>query len=238
MLRSFSRPLLGLLSAAFLLATSPMPVMSLSLEDTQKKLEVIAVFTLISEKGEFYQIVQGDTLVIPLFLQAAAADQMLKSQGAPKGQIQAFSLNLFLKKADELRSAAEKSGKKLATPIVVPEDDMAKAKEILRSEGLSSEAITKGLRTPIFFAEPMIAIDTPSGNRSIFFADYGQLQRSIARLPDDKRAQVKEKVADLDVVLEFIRKSETDQYSFMPTEDYAKLRNEYLKTSGDSSTKK
>ena len=216
--------------------------MSLSLEDTQKKLDVVAVFVLINEKGEFYQISQGDTIVIPLYLQADAAqgqlEKVLKTEKGLKGSIQPYSLNLFYKKTEALLKAAEKRGKKLATPIVIPEDEMAKATQILKSQGLSDEQIKAGLRVPVFFADPMITAKTPNGNRQVFFVGYSQLQKSIAALPADQRGKVKERVADLDVILNLIQESKDDKYAFMATEDYLKLREEYLKNQGKPSPNK
>ena len=207
--------------------------MSLSLEDTQKKLEVVAVFALVNEKGEFYQISQGNDLVIPLFLQAAAAkgqlNKFIKSEKGLKGFVQPYSLNIFYKEADKLRKAAEKRGKRLATPLVIPEVEMAKATQILKAQGLSDEKIKAGIRAPIFFAEPMITVKTANGDRQVFFVSYSQLQEGIAGLPADQRGKVKERVADLDVILNLIQESKDDKYAFMATEDYLRLRQEYLK---------
>ena len=207
--------------------------MSLSLEDTKKKLDVVAVFVLINDKGEFYQISQGDTIVIPLYLQADAAkgqlEKVLKSEKGLKGSVQPYSLNIFYKEADKLRKAAEKRGKRLATPLVIPEAEMAKATQILKAQGLSDEKIKAGIRAPIFFAEPMITVKTTNGDRQVFFVSYSQLQEGIAVLPADQRRKVKERVADLDVVLDLIQKSKDDKYAFMATEDYLRLRQEYLK---------
>ena len=241
MIRSLSKILLCVSSAVVLSIASVLPARSLSLGDTQKKLEVIAVFALVNDKGEFYRITQGDTLVIPLYLQASAAkdqlEQLLKSQQGLKGRIRAFSLNVFYEQANELRKNAESSGKKLATPIVIPESDMAKAVQILRSEGMPDAKITAGLRTPVFFAEPMLTAKTPNGERQVFFVDYSQLQQGIAALPADIRGGVKERVADLDVILSLIQESQKDQYVFMPSEDYSRLRQEYFKTQFKSQPK-
>lgn len=208
--------------------------MSISPEDAQKKLEVVAVFVLVNENGDFYEMSQGDMVVIPLYLQASNAksqlDQLLKSQKGLKGRIQAFSLNLFYKKAEELRKAVELKGKKLETPIVIPESDMTKAVEILKSEGVPEEKIKSGLRAPIFFAEPMISAKTPSGDRQVFFVGYNQLQQGIEALPADKRGSVKARAADLQVVLDLITATKEDKYAFMATEDYIKLREEFLKS--------
>ena len=242
MVGSLHKVLLSIASAVVLSTASALPAMSLSPEDTQKKLEVIAVFVLVNDKGEFYQVTQGDTSVIPLYLQAAAArgqlDRLLKSQKGLKGRIQAFSLNLLYKQADDLRQNLESSGKKLSTPIVISEANMNRASQILKSEGLDEKKIQEGLRTPIFFSEPMITVKTSYGDRQVFFVDYYQLQQAIEKLPADQRGRVKERVADLEVILELIRESKDDQYAFMPTEDYQKIREEYVKNQPQPKGKK
>ena len=202
--------------------------MSISPQEVQKKLEVVAVFALANDEGVLYEISQGETSVVPLYLQARVAqkqlDMLLRSKKDLKGQILAFSLNRFYEKANRLRKTIESAGRSLETPLVIPEDDMAKAAAILKAEGLSDEKIKTGLRVPVFFAEPMLLAETPEGAKQVFFVSYDQFVEGIEALPEDRRSTLKQRVADLEVVLSLIEKSDEDQYIFFPTADYLSLR--------------
>lgn len=231
--KAFTKSFLAVASAVLLELSSISPAMSISPEQVQKKLEVIAVFVLINEDGEFYQISQDDVALIPLYLSASNAqsqlDKLLGSNQGLKGQVQAFSLNLFYKKAEQLRLSPQLSGKKLATPIITQEEDMDRAVEILKSEGVSSEKIERGLRVPVFFSEPMISAQTSDGDRDVFFMSYNQILRSIQRLPANSRDALKVRVADLDFVLNLIAQEERDRFVFEATDDYIALMEKLLK---------
>lgn len=217
-------------SATFLNFALALPVMSISPQEAQKKLEVVAVFALANDEGVLYEISRGDASVVPLYLQARVAktqlELLLKSREDLKGQgqILAFTLNRFYEKANQLRKNMKSAGKSLVTPLVIPEADMAKAVGILQSEGLSDEQIKTGLRVPVFFSEPMLFTKTSQGTRRIFFMGYNQLDEAIKALPRDRQATIKKRVADLQTVLSLIEKSDDDIYAFFPTEDYLELR--------------
>ena len=238
-MRLVSKTLLGIFSAAALNLSLIAPVMSISLEDTQKKLDVVAVFVLVDDRGDFYQISQGDMQIVPLYLRLSDADsqlkQFLESNKSSKARIAAYSLNVFNKKTADLRKLVAEKGKRLETPVVIPEADMTKGRDILREEGLSDANIASGLRVPVFFAEPMVVgTDSKGKKREIFFMSFSQLQQAVSVFPEDERSKLKIRVADLQVVLESIQRDKEDRYIFMPTEDYSKIRKEMLESKGAS----
>ena len=224
--------------SSFLLNLSfSIPVMSISPEEVRNKLGVIAVFVLTDEKGNLYDIKRDDTVVVPLYLRLSDARRQLTkvvvSSADSKARIQAYALNVFFEKANELRKSQQLIGKSLDTPIVVPEYDMSKAIEILKTQGVSVEKIKAGLRVPVFFAEPMISARTSNGDRQVFFISYSQLKSGLAALPATQRKAAKERVADLQVVLDLIENSEEDVYEFMASEGFLGLRKSYLESQKD-----
>ena len=231
---SFAKALLGIVSAASLNLSLVCPAISITPEDAQKKLEVIAVFALVNERGEFYEVSLDETIVVPGYLKASTAqkqlDNLLNTKKELKGTIVAFSLNLFNKKVAQLLKLAESKGINMKSTIVVEQPDMVKAREILKSEGRSDSEIEKGLRVPIFFAEPMLLGKTSAGMRQVFFASYSQLREALEALPEEKRKGIKERVADLDVVLDVIKNTDEDIYAFAATRDYVTLRDSYLES--------
>ena len=208
--------------------------MSISPEDVRNKLSVIVVFVLTGENGELYESSNGDTVIVPLYLRLSDArgqlSKVVASSVNAKARIQAYALNVFFEKTNELRKGPDLQGKKLDTPIVVPEFDMSKAVEILQAQGVPSQQIKAGLRVPVFFAEPMIGAKTADGERQVFFMSYSQLQAGLAALPAAQRKGVKERVADLQVVLDLIKESDEDVYEFMASESYIDLRRSYLES--------
>jgi len=233
--KAFAKTLLGLVSVVAINLSTVCPVMSISPEDVQKKLRVIAVFVLVNEQRDFFEVNRDDKVIVPVYLKATSAkkqlDNLLKSKKGIKGSIEVFSLDLFYKKAEKLRKLAQSKDLKLETPIVVERADMDRAKDILRSEGLSDEDVARKLRVPIFFAEPMIGSRSSDGRmRQVFFVSHEQLLEAIALLPQDGRDDVKERVADIGIVLDLMKNTKDDDYLFMPTKDYLAIQESYLKS--------
>lgn len=210
-----------------------MPVMSIEPEEARKKLQVVAVFVLVNQRGDFYQISSGSSDTIPLYLREADAQaQLQKLVDNTKdldARVQAYSLNLFYDKAERLFELSRLKNKDLLVPIVGSAFDRSKAVEILREEGLSDGQIEKQLRVPVFFSDPMMVAAAKGGNREVFFMSYDQLLERINGLPKSARQNVKKRVANLDVVMRLIEETEDDRYVFMETPDYARLRKAYLK---------
>ena len=189
---------------------------------------------LINEKGDFYQIVRDGLRIVPVYLRIADAnyqlEQFLKSNKGAKVSIAAYSLNRFFKEVVVLRKSVEAQGRKLEAPVVVPEEDMNKAREILQTQGFSDSEIKSGLRIPVFYAEPMVAAPDSTGRqRELFFMSFDQLQQATNLLTVERKSLLKFKVADLQVVLGFIQADEDDKYAFMQTKDFSRIREEFLK---------
>ena len=78
-----------------------------------------------------------------------------------------------------------------------------------------------------FFAEPML-LGKPWDASG--FSQHSQLREALEALPEEKRKGIKERVADLDVVLDVIKNTDEDIYAFAATRDYVTLRDSYLES--------
>ena len=228
----FAKAFLRVFSVAAFNLSLLSPVMSISLEEAQKKLDVVAVFVLVNENGGFYEIKRDDAIVIPLYLKASSAkkqlDALMSSQQGLKGNVRVYSLSFFYSQADKLRELARSKGGKLSTPVIVEESDMIKAKEILAAQGVSAQETQKLLRVPVFYAQPMLIGEYESGRRELFFLSHHQLLESITTLPQDKRDSIKVKVADIAQVLSLIKNTKEDKFAFVATKDYQEVREKVL----------
>ena len=227
MIRHF-RETLAFASFVFMVSFMPIPVGALSPEDVSKKLGAIIVFVLTDERGGFHRYPSADVDLIPLYLSSSDAqarlNELASANKKSSAQLKFFRLDYFYEQLKELRQRGAKAGRKVESRIVSSQADMDKAVEMLVKEGVSLGEIRKGIKTPVFYTEPMIASGAGGSTKNLFFLSYSQLDSAIQRFVQSKPSSgFKLKVADLSVVLDHILKSKDDVYSFVATEDGVKI---------------
>lgn len=189
-----------------------------------KKLSVIPVFILTNDKGVPLPIPRDKTLILPLYLDRAQADQELanfnKTNPSLKAQVLALPLNVANEKVEELNKQL-KDGLTLVAPVVSREVDRQQAVAILKGQGLSDKQIQEGLSTPVFFTKPFLTINTPEGQRGVFFFRYDEMQKALAGMKDSSK--LVPQAADLTAALREIIKAKDDVFVFFPTPDYFRL---------------
>lgn len=217
-----------LLAAATLVSAAPVlmpsPVQAIPEAEAIKKLSVIPVFVLTNEQGVPLPIPRDKTLILPMYLERSMADRELanfrKANPQVKAQVLALPLNVATEKVEELNKQL-KDGRTLVAPIVSRDEDREQAAAILRKQGLSDKQIAEGLNTPVFFTKPFLTINTPEGQRGVFFFRYDEMQKALAALPDAKKLEPQ--AADLTAALREIIKAKDDVFVFFPTPDYFTL---------------
>ncbi|MFZ9229847.1 MAG: hypothetical protein ACO23C_04900 [Prochlorococcaceae cyanobacterium] len=189
-----------------------------------KKLSVIPVFVLTNDQGVPLPIPRDKTLILPMYLERSMADRELanfrKANPQLKAQVLALPLNVATEKVDELNKQL-KDGRTLVAPIVTRDQDREQAVAILKKQGLTDKQIQDGLNTPVFFTKPFLTINTPEGQRGVFFFRYDEMQKALAALPDAKKLEPQ--AADLTAALREIIKAKDDVFVFFPTPDYFNL---------------
>ena len=216
------------LAAAPLLAASPLlataPALAIPEAEAIKKLAVIPVFVLTNPQGVPLPIPRDKTLILPLYLERSQADKEManfnKANPQIKAQVLALPLNVANDKVDELNKQL-KDGRTLVAPVVSREQDRQQAIAILKKQGLTDKQIQDGLNTPVFFTKPLLTINTPQGQRGVFFFRYDDLQKALAGVQDAK--QLEPQAADLTAALREIIKAKDDSFVFFPTPDYFAL---------------
>jgi hypothetical protein len=214
----------GLLSTGLL---NPQPARAIPEAEAIKKLDVIPVFVLTDDKGVPLPIPREKSLVLPLYLESAKANQQLAElrKGNPglKAQVVAVPLNVMNIKVADLNKQLKDKTKPLVAPVVGNESDRQQAVALLKAQGLSDKQINEGLSIPVFFTKPFLSIKTPAGPRGVFYLSYQELQNSLAKLPAADRDKLKPQVADLTAVLREIIKAPEDSYVIFPTPEYFRL---------------
>jgi len=233
--RQISRGLAPTLMAAGVLAAgllptgllNPQPAHAIPEAEAIKKLDVIPVFVLTDDKGVPLPIPRDKSLVLPLYLESAKANEQLamlrKSNPNLKVQVVAVPLNVMNTKVAELNKQLKDKTKPLVAPVVGNDGDRKQAVSLLKAQGLSEKQINEGLNIPVFFTKPFLSIQTPDGPRGVFYLSYQELQNSLAKLPAADRDKLKPQVADLTAVLREIIKSPQDSYVIFPTPEYFRL---------------
>lgn len=219
-----------LIASSSLLAAdlvTPRASHSSALEQVGERLQVVAVFVVVDQAGNYYQVQEGDVVIIPLYLDRASAEKQAGKLASGTAFVRPYSLDIFYKKAATMKEALKAEGKRLETPLVVLNADLSKAYSILESEG-SSQDVKDGLRVPVFFTEPMITANTPRGIKRLFFFNYGQLEEALGEVDIKKRRGLKVRVADMQVVLDLMASPAGGDFVFMATRDYLDLRLKYL----------
>ena len=216
------------LAAAPLLAGAPLlasaPVLAIPEAEAIKKLAVIPVFVLTNAQGVPLPIPRDKTLILPLYLERKQADTELanfnKANPQIKAQVLPIPLNIANEKVEELNKQL-KDGRTLVAPVVSRDQDRQQAVAILKKQGLSDKQIQDGLTTPVFFTKPFLTINTPQGQRGVFFFRYDDLQKALAGTPD--ATKLEPQAADLTAALREIVKAKDDVFVFFPTPDYFAL---------------
>jgi hypothetical protein len=223
-----------LLAAATLVSLPPVllprPAVAIPEAEAIKKLAVIPVFLLTNDQGVPLPIPRDKTLILPLYLERSMAERELanfnKANPKLKAQVLALPLNVATEKVDELNKQL-KDGRTLVAPIVTREQDRQQAVAILKKQGLSDKQIQEGLNTPVFFTKPFLTINTPEGQRGVFFFRYDELQKALAAVPDNKKLEPQ--AADLTAALREIINAKDDVFVFFPTPEYFSLVEEQQK---------
>ena len=212
---------LDCISAVALL--QPLPAMAIPQAEAMKKLAVIPVFVLTDTKGIPLPLERNKALVLPLYLDRAKANQELaaftKANPTIKAGVLPMPMNVALERVQEINKSLK--DRKLLSPVIPLPADLNQARTLLGKQGLDQKAIQEGLAVPVFFTQPLITIQTPQGERGLFFFDYASLQKAMAGIPD--RSKLTVQAADLSAVMDQIVKQPKDTYAFYPTPDYFQL---------------
>ena len=220
----------GLIATSFSIAIAAHRAEAIPESDALKKLEVIPVFVITDAKGIPLPIPRRDSLVLPLYLEKERAYQELESlmeanPGLTAG-VTPVPLNRMNEKIVELNNQRRDKSKKLIAPVVMNDEDIAKANRLLRDEGISQEEIEKSLNVAVFFTQPFLTLNTPNGPKGVFFLSYRDLEDALKRLPEEERRILKPRAADLTAVLKEITKAEEDSFVIFPTREYFRLTEE------------
>ncbi|MFY8149575.1 MAG: hypothetical protein ACOVNL_10225 [Prochlorococcaceae cyanobacterium] len=224
--------LLGVGSSLALTAAAP-PAHAIPEAEAVKKLSVVPVFILTNDKGMPLPIPKDKTLILPMYLEKAKADQALADFSKANPQIKAQVVALPLNVANERITALSKElkdGRTLVAPVIPADADRQQAAQILKQQGLSQKEIDEGLSLPVFFTKPFLTVKTPQGPRGVFFMSYADLQKALAGVPN--KAELKVQTADLTAVLREIIKAKEDSYVFFPTAEYFRLVEEQKRKAG------
>ena len=164
----------------------------------------------------FFKKANG-SVYAPLFLERNAAELFRSSIQTKKiVSVVPMRLNEAKKLVDEISRYPENKSAVMNAQIRVVEADMNEASKILSKDGFTPAQIASGMQVPIFYTEPMIQFSTPTGLKKAFYFNFEQLQNQLreSTAPEARRAVIK--VADLNVVLSTIMKSDKDVYAFFP----------------------
>jgi hypothetical protein len=73
----------------------------------------------------------------------------------------------------------------------------------------------------VFFTKPFLTINTPQGQRGLFFFRYDDLQKALSGTADAGKLELQ--AADLTAALREIIKAKEDVFVFFPTPEYFTL---------------
>ncbi|MCT0225160.1 Tic22 family protein [Synechococcus sp. CS-1328] len=227
--RRFAGLALGLQTALIaatggLALTAPIPAQAIPEAQAVKKLAVVPVFILTNEKGAPLPIPREKTLILPMYLERAKADQALadfsKANPSIKARVVALPMNVANEKITAL-SKEVKDGRTLIAPVIPADVDRQQAVQILKQQGMAEKEINEGLSIPVFFTKPFLTVKTPEGPRGVFFLSYADLQKALTGVPDKAKLQIQ--AADMTAVMREIIKAKDDSYVFFPTREYFRL---------------
>ena len=202
----------------------PSPAYAIPKNEAIAKLKNIVVYVITSSKDEFVFSQRGDLSIVKVFMSKNSALSELaefqKSDRLFRGSLQRYTLDkLYPIIESSTKTLTESSARKFIFPIVNEVPNTDKAKEILLSQGLSQDVITKNLRVPVFYTEPMINMTYPGNSvRQMFFTEYSSLAGFLSKL--NPRRDPKIKVLNLDQVLEIIIDERKDIFGIYPNAQY------------------
>ena len=203
------------------------PAFAIPEEAALKKLAVIPVFLLTSEKGIPLPIPRGDNLILPMFLQKDRANEELatfeKANPNATAKVSAIPMNAANDRVNQMNIKLKETGKQIVTPIVGSSEDMNQAVAILEKQGVSKEDIQKGLSVPVFFHKPFLTIKTPEGSRGVFFMTYKDATNAAGRVQGAKPEIM---AVDLSNALAQIVDEKEDRFVFYPTTAFFALMKE------------
>ena len=214
--------------ASLPLALPLQPALAIPEAEAIKKLAVIPVFLLTSDKGVPLPIPQGnDKLLLPMFLEKPRAEQelemFLKTNPEAKAKVSAIPMNVANDRVNAMNEKLKSAGKQIVTPVVSSQEDLDQAAALLRKQGVSQEEIAKGLSIPVFFHQPFLTVKTPDGVRGVFFLSYSDATKAAAGI---QGAKPEVQAADLTNALAQIIEEKKDEFVFYPTQAFFKLMKE------------
>ncbi len=219
--RRLQRPMAAALACVGLLLPA-MPARAIPEAEALKKLSVVPVFILTNPEGSPLPIPRDNGLVLPMYLEQARAQKELemfrKSNPTIQARVLPVPLNIANEKVAEINSRLK--DKKLLAPVIVNDDDFARAVQMLKRQGVPDKDISEGLSVPVFFSKPFITVNTPKGTKAVFFLSYADAERAAARLKDTK---VELLAADITVALQQMVQQQQDSFLFYPTQAFFEL---------------
>lgn len=213
----------GVLLAAVVALCGIRPVLGIPETEATRKLSVIPVFIIADEKGNPLPIPREKALLLPLYLDREQAQTELANARKANPNLKAQLLPVPLDAAQTRIAEVNKtlSGRKVVAAVVPRRRDREQAIQLLRRQGLDDKAIREGLVLPVFFTRPFLTVQTPEGQRALFFLDYASMEQALTRIPE--RSKLQPQVADITVVLAEIIKQPKDSFAFFPTPEYFQL---------------
>lgn len=222
---AFARPLqrpmaTALVCAGLMLPT--LPARAIPEAEALRKLSVVPVFILTNPEGTPLPIPRDSGLVLPMYLEPARAQKELemfrKANPSVQARVLPVPLNIANERVAEINSKL--TDKKLLAPVIVNEDDFARAVQMLKRQGVSDKDISEGLSVPVFFSKPFITVNTPKGTKAVFFLSYADAAQAATRVKDTK---VELLAADITVALQQMIQQQQDSFVFYPTQAFFEL---------------
>lgn len=210
-----------------MLGIGAMPALAIPEAEALKKLEVVAVYVVVSAEGQPAFVVDQespDQLVLPMFMKAERAQQeqetLATGSNTEGSRVVPLPLNIAFERNKKLvqEIRAQDESKSLVTLLVPAQEDFEKAEEILLAEGIAQDEIATNLRVPVFFTDPPISITLPGTDEAkiALFFNYSQLQQAKQAVPD---FEGEDRVVDWLQAINIVIQNEEDRYFFFPTED-------------------
>jgi len=200
---------------------------SLTPKQVSQKLDVVLVFLIAEKVNNEYKMMffnnASGFVSSPWFLTRKSAEAF-KSTIKTKKMVEIISLPLPKAQGafEETAALPDNKNKIFKAPLYAADVDAEEATKILLAEGYTLEQIRQGVQVPVFYTEPMAVVSTSNGAKKAYFFSYKQMQDRLKSLSGVDTKDLKIKVADLNVVLAAIAKSEKDEFIFHPTPAYIK----------------
>ena len=215
---------ISLQASALIPVLFPSPAFAIPKNEAIAKLKNIVVYVITSSKDEFVFSQRDDLSIVKVFMTKDSALSELaafqKSDRMFRGSLQRYTLDdLYPIIESTVDTLTESSPRKFIFPIVNEISNTDKAREILLSQGVPEDVITKNLRVPVFYTEPMINMTYPGKSvKQMFFTEYSVLEDFLSKLNPRRRPKIK--VLNLDQVLEIIIDERKDMFGIYPNAQY------------------